>query len=396
MSLEAKYVVWAGVRALLNRGWWLVTSLYLVTVAGLEPAQLVLIGAVQGIVALLFEAPAGVVADTISRKMALVLSHCLMGAAMLMTGFVTAFSLILATQMLWGIAWTFSSGSDIAWITDELRQPQRIPAVLARAARFELGGSGAGIVGIGLLAALAGLANAMIVTGVAMILLGVYVALRFPERNFTPEPGNRWLASARIFKEGIALVRSSRVILVIFVATFLVDGAAEVGRIFPQRLDEIGFPAMGEPVVWLTVLNLFSLAVGAVALRIVEPRIHNRSIASRDYALASLVGAMGLVILAVTPTIWLAYVGVVLMDGIRAPLTRTLAAVQVNQSSTDNVRATVLSFLSQAEYLGEIVCGSLLVLLASTSGTLAFVGGAVLLLLAAFVINTNRTRSQTL
>jgi hypothetical protein len=34
--------------------------------------------------------------------------------------------------VLWGISWTFASGSDIAWITDELDRPDAITAVLAR------------------------------------------------------------------------------------------------------------------------------------------------------------------------------------------------------------------------------------------------------------------------
>jgi hypothetical protein len=42
-------------------------------------------------VALVFEAPAGVVADTFSRRWSLVVSHVLMGTAMVATGLVTGF-----------------------------------------------------------------------------------------------------------------------------------------------------------------------------------------------------------------------------------------------------------------------------------------------------------------
>ncbi len=59
LEIDTVFVRWSGTRAILHRGWWLVTSLYLVTVAGLTPAQLVYIGVVQGIVSLLFEVPAG-------------------------------------------------------------------------------------------------------------------------------------------------------------------------------------------------------------------------------------------------------------------------------------------------------------------------------------------------
>jgi MFS-type transporter involved in bile tolerance (Atg22 family) len=79
-ALVTVFLRWNWWRAVLHRGWWLVTSVYLVVDAGLSAAQLVLIGVAQGIVALVFEVPAGVVADTISRKWSLVVSQVLMGA----------------------------------------------------------------------------------------------------------------------------------------------------------------------------------------------------------------------------------------------------------------------------------------------------------------------------
>src|SRR6478672_854056 len=69
--LVAVYLRWIWWRAALHRGWWLVTSVYLVVDARLSPSQLVLIGVAQGVTALVFEIPAGVVADAISRRWAL-------------------------------------------------------------------------------------------------------------------------------------------------------------------------------------------------------------------------------------------------------------------------------------------------------------------------------------
>jgi MFS family permease len=114
----------------LHRGWWLVTSVHLVADAHLTASQLVLIGVAQALTGLVFEVPAGVVADTLSRKWSLVVSHALMGVAMLATGLVTGFLPLMATQMLWGLSWTFASGADVAWISDELDDPARVPAVL--------------------------------------------------------------------------------------------------------------------------------------------------------------------------------------------------------------------------------------------------------------------------
>ena len=47
-QLTTAYLRWAFSRSALARGWWLVTAVYLVTVADLSPAQLVLVGVFQG------------------------------------------------------------------------------------------------------------------------------------------------------------------------------------------------------------------------------------------------------------------------------------------------------------------------------------------------------------
>jgi MFS family permease len=134
-DLVAVFLSWTWWRAVLHRGWWLATSVYLVVDAHLSPSQLVLIGVAQAATALTFEVPAGVVADTISRKWSLVVSHVLMGTAMIATGLVTDFAWLVATQMLWGLSWNFASGADVAWITDELDEPARISGVLVRSGR---------------------------------------------------------------------------------------------------------------------------------------------------------------------------------------------------------------------------------------------------------------------
>ena len=123
-DVAGTFIRWTCARAIFHRGWWLVTSLYLVVVAELSAFQLVFIGVAQGIIGLSFEVPTGVMADTVSRKWSIVIGHVLMGTAMLVTGLVTAFPALVATQMLWGLSWTFSTGADVAWLTDELDQPE--------------------------------------------------------------------------------------------------------------------------------------------------------------------------------------------------------------------------------------------------------------------------------
>lgn len=388
-DVAALYTLWTCLRAAFHRGYWLVASLYLVVEAGLSPFELVFIGVAQGIIGLVFEVPTGVVADTISRKRSIAVAHLLLGSGMLVTGLVTAFPALVATQMLWGLAWTFSSGADVAWLTDELAAPERVASVLTASARWEQIGAAVGMIGFGALAWATGLAAAIVTSGVAMLVLGGFVVARFPERHFTPASAQRWRKSLSIFRRGVDLARRDHQILLVFAATVLVNGAAEgFGRLFAKELVELGLPARLEPIVWLTALGLVSLVLGALALRIVEMRIEGADVARRVYALACAIGVVGLGLLAIAPNAATAMAGVLLVQGIAWTLIRCVGVIWVNRRVTSDVRATVQSFLAQSEYAGEITLGFLLGVLAqATSIPAAMLGSCALVASAALLVS---------
>lgn len=391
-DITTVFLRWIAMRAVLHRGYWLVASLYLVVDAHLSAFQLVFLGTAQGIIALVLEVPAGVVADTISRKWALVIAHALVGISMVLTGLVTAFPALVATQMLWGVGWTFASGSDVAWVTDEIGRPDRIARVLAAGARWEGIGAVGGLVGVGLLALAIGRGLAMVVAGVAMVVLGVYVVTRFTECGFTPAGAHRWQRSITILRCGASLARRDREILLVLLATVLINGAAEAyGRLYPKRLVGIGFPGPYDPIVWFTGLGIGAFAVGALALRIVEARLDGVGAARRVYAAACGIGALGLIALAGAPGYLTGSAGVLLIGGIALTVTRAVGAIWVNRRASTDVRATVQSILAQAEYLGEIVLGVALGALAqATTITVAFACSAVLIGFAGVMVIGSR------
>ncbi len=367
LDLVAVFLRWTRCRAVLHNGWWLVVSVYLVVDAELLPAQLVLIGTAQAVTGLVFEVPAGVLADTISRRWSLVVSHVLMGTAMLTTGLVTDFGVLVATQMLWGLSWCFASGADVAWITDELADPARMPAVLARYGRAQLAGAAGGIVGFGALGSVIPRSATIVLAGTAMLLLGGYVALRFREARFVPTPTRRLVRSWAILARGLALVGGSRAIVLMFASTFLVHGAADAfGRLHPQRLIDLGFPA--QPLIYFTGLGVLTLVLGAASLLAVEAHIEHERAALRGYSLSCAAGVLGLLALAAAPNAVAGSAGVLVAAGVALPLSRTIATIWVNQQTTDEVRATVHSLLAQAEYTGEIVCGLTVAAIAQLAG----------------------------
>ena len=87
---------------------------------------------------------------------------------------------------------------------------------------------------------------------------------------------------------------------------------------------------------------------------------------------------------------------ILLISGISFPLVRALSTIIVNDWLNDKqLRSTVHSFLAQAEYLGEIVCGTAIGFIASGYGlTSALVGCAVLLGVTGVVVKGSRVNKN--
>ncbi|MDJ0771431.1 MAG: MFS transporter, partial [Ilumatobacter sp.] len=386
------FLRWSTMRMLSFRGYWIVTSLYLVVVADLSAFQLVFLGTAMELTVLVSEVPTGVMADTISRKWSIAVSHGLMGTGMLVTGLVTDFGALVAAQMLWGFGWTFSSGADVAWATDELDDALRIDQVITARARWEQFGAALGMIAFGGLAWATSLATAIVVAGALMIVLGAFVVVRFTEHEFEPTREHRWRESREIFRRGAALARNDREILLVFAATMLVNSGAEAfDRLFPKRLVDLGFPEEPDPILWFTLLGVVTLTVGAIALRIVEVRIAGAGVAKRVYAAACLSGALGMIVLAHAPNELFGMAGVLLVGGVAWTVIRAVSVIWVNRRATSDVRATVQSFLGQTESFGEILGGLALGVLAqATTITVALTCSFAALVLAGLLVSTSR------
>ncbi len=388
-DVATTFLRWMYLRAVFHRGYVLTSGLYFVVAAHLSASQIVLLGTVMSITLVLTDIPTGAWSDLVGRKWPLVIGHLLLAAGMAMTGVVTAFPLILVTQVLWGSGWAFLTGADVAWITDELNQPQCIAQVLTASARWELAGGATGMVAFGVLAWATSLATAIVVSGVGMAVLGLFVAARFTERNFIATRENRWSASLSIFRLGVNLSRRDHEILLVLLATVLINGASMVTWLFPRQLVNLGFPS--DLVLWYTAQGIVSSAAGVVALHIVQARIDGVGVARRIYALTCFIGVLGLIVLATAPNAIIGSVGVLLVSGIAFNVTRTVSVIWVNRRTTSDVRATVRSFLDQAEAIGEICGGFALAVIAGTAGmAIALITSAALIAFTGALVALSR------
>ena len=92
-----------------------VNMVYFVTTAKLDPLQLVLVGTSLEASIFVFEIPTGIVADTVSRRLSVILGVFLMGIGIFLSGLIPVFTPILIAQVIWGLGYTFASGALDAW-----------------------------------------------------------------------------------------------------------------------------------------------------------------------------------------------------------------------------------------------------------------------------------------
>ncbi|WP_223167320.1 MFS transporter [Nonomuraea sp. SYSU D8015] len=386
------FLTWSFLRAVCHRGYVLTSGLYFVLVARLSAAEILLLGTVMAVTMLVSDIPIGMCSDAVSRKWALVAGHAFLAAGMVMTGLVTSFPWIAATQALWGLGWACLAGADVAWLTDELDEPGRTARVLTAGARWDLAGRAAGMIAFGGLGWAAGLATAIVVSGAGMAVLGLYVATVFTEHGVTPARTRRLRTSLSIFGRGLGLARRDNEILLALAATTVVNGAVMISWLFPRQLIALGFP--GDPTLWYAALGIVSSAAGAAALRLVQSRIDGPGAARRIYVLACLLGPAGLAALAYAPGALAGGLGVLLVSGIADPLVRVVSVIWVNRRVTSDVRATVQSFLSQAETVGKILGGFALAALAQAAGARAtlLAAGALIVLAGALAARSRAGR----
>ncbi|HZA05533.1 MAG TPA: MFS transporter [Propionibacteriaceae bacterium] len=364
-----------------------VNLVYMATVVGLTPFQLVLVGTVLEITGLLFEVPTGIVADLHSRRTSVLIGCGLIGLGLLLQA-VPLLVTVLAAQVVWGIGSTFTSGATQAWITDEVGE-QRVAAVFAREQQIHLGATLLGTVAAGLLS-LAGLAVPMVISGLGFLALTLWLLREMPERNFTATPlGQRetFRHMATTFRAGLRLAAVRPVVRGLLLVTVLAGLASEAfDRLWLVRiLEEFPLPALfGTDSVglWFAGFSLVGSTVALVASLLVNRR-GAAAIGTRHpgWVLAVLAALQVLCVLAVAlgGSIWLVLAGFWLRGAAYA-LAAPVEATWLNSELPSDIRATVLSMNGQVNAVGQIVGGPPLGALASRAsvGTALVVSAGVL------------------
>src|SRR5215213_3782070 len=99
---------------------WTLAPIFFVRELHMSPLALVLTGTALEIGYFVFEVPTGIVADSYSRRLSMIIGVSVMGAGFVVTGLAPGVAVVIAAAGLMGFGWTFKSGAEDAWLADEV------------------------------------------------------------------------------------------------------------------------------------------------------------------------------------------------------------------------------------------------------------------------------------
>jgi DHA3 family tetracycline resistance protein-like MFS transporter len=319
----------------------------------------------------------------------------------LVEGFFPVFGVVLLSQVVWGLGWTFISGAHEAWITDEVGT-ENVGPILLRSSQLEEIGS---VLGIPFFIFLANINYQVpiIVGGGLFLGLGIFRWFAMPEKGFTPTPKEEretWKAMWVTTREGFRLTRlRPELWAYIGIAIFIGLYSEGYDRLSEKHfIDDFKFPVLpwgGNPIVsWFAIMRVASMPLTLAATEIIRRRKHALKNDQVVRLLQGIYGLMvvGLLVFASTKNFYMAVLATLVVDTLRGT-TFPVTTTWLNQFIDSKVRATVLSMISQVDAVGQMAGGPVVGIIGNLRSIRAALTGSALLLAPA-VLLFGRTRQK--
>jgi DHA3 family tetracycline resistance protein-like MFS transporter len=334
--------------------------LYYITVAHLDPLQLVLVGTALETSYFLWEIPTGVLADTFSRRMSVIAGTAIIGMAWMGQGLAPLFIAIASFEILRGLGEAFTHGATEAWIAGEVGDDGLDALFLRETQVTQI----AGFVGlpIGVLLATFDLRIPIVLGGALGIGLAVLLVFVMPERHHPRRDAARsWRATVGTARRGLSAVRTSALLVALLFAEFFWGAASEgADRLSDAHLlIDLQFPPFGiTPVVAFGALSLAGTIVVIITAHVTRRFIRglDERVVSRSLVTLQLVRVVGRVAFAIAPSWALALVPYFLESVVRASFYPLFNAWLIRRTA-EEIRATVLSTTSVSNALGQVSGG---------------------------------------
>ncbi|TXK83529.1 MFS transporter [Paenibacillus sp. N3.4] len=370
------FMVMKWMTSLANAAMFTTYAVYQVIAMGLNPLQLLLVGMVLEVTVLVFEGITGVIADTYSRKLSIIIGMFVLGCGFVLEGsamwlgaaapLLSAFMWLLVAQIIFGLGATFVSGADTAWIVDEVGV-ECVGRVLLRAGRIGLSGT---LVGIVLSVGLSALAPNLpyVIGGCIYLVLGVILLIYMKETKFKrlehAEYSSPWRRMQVTWLSGAKVIRSQPVLLKMVIVTVF-SGAASEGydRLWQAYLiSNVGFPQSlaFSAASWFGMIALISTLLSLCVMAVAEKKLNmgSEQVVMRGMFLLTIARIGAIVSVACSPNLVWAIVSVLFFELVRA-LSGPFYETWLNFNMDSKSRATVISMLSQSDALGQTAGGPL-------------------------------------
>jgi DHA3 family tetracycline resistance protein-like MFS transporter len=367
-SVYLLFGAWGGFSwSLIGAAWFL----YYVNVAHLDPLELVLVGTALEASYFVWEIPTGVLADTFSRRMSVILGTGIIYLAWLGQGLVPVFAAIAGFEILRGLGEAFTHGAVEAWVAGECGD-DGLEALFLRETQLTRVASIAGLP-IGVALATIDLRIPIVLGSALGIALAILLIFVMPERHHPRRDAARtWRATVGTARRGMLAVRTSALLVALLGAEFF-WGAASEGwdRLSDAHLLlDLNFPPFGvTPVVAFGGLSLIGTILIIVTAQVIRRFVRrvDEHVVSRLLVGLQVVRIACQAAFVLAPWSALALVPYFINGMLRASFDPLFNAWLIRRTDED-VRATVLSTTSVASALGQVGGGPISGAIGNTYG----------------------------
>ncbi len=338
-----------------------VNLLYHVNVAKLNPLQLILVGTILELSVFLLEIPTGIVADTKSRKLSIVIGYLLIGIGFILEGSFPFFFTIALSQVIWGIGYTFTSGATQAWITDEIGEEKAGTAFIKGAQLGQLGELIA--IPISVFVGLFAINLPIIIGGILMMVFAVFLAISMQEQEFNIKAKSElsnWKSMLETIKTTRQYIKNSHIlILLLTIGLFYGFYSEGFDRLWTAHFVEdfnSSITALINPIVFIGIIRAVSIILSLIVLSLLSKKINFKK---ANLVIKVLVFGAVIIVLSLVGFSLINNLYVVLLlfwvIGIMQSITSPLLDAWLNSLIVNpNVRATIFSIRGQVDSIGQV------------------------------------------
>jgi MFS transporter, DHA3 family, tetracycline resistance protein len=372
-----------------------VNLLYQVEIVQLDPLQLVLVGTVLEATVFIFEIPTGILSDLKSRKLSVVIGFFLIGIGFIIEGMFPIFTAVILSQIIWGIGYTFTSGSHQAWIADEIGEERASSAFVKGAKAGNLGKVLA--IPLSMLAGYYLLNLPIVLGGIGLVVLSILLVFFMVEENFKPAEKVERFVWKNIKENMSQILFYSRVNylmrLLFLIALFFGFYSEGFDRLWiPHFIEQSGLSTLSDSqlvllmggVQFIVVLFTFA-ALHFIDNSLIHQRLNHIYVALFIGSILIISSLIGFAFTTYAVGLLAFYIIIQISRSIMYPLETVWLNKIIPNSST---RATFFSVKGQVDAIGQIGGGPVIGVIASnTTIKIALLVSAIILMPVLYLYN---------